>query len=643
MPTEARIVTENTVLLALSEPPAGVEHLCGSVTRLADLGASPSFVGKTVYLCGDLREAGRVDLHTAARVFIVADLSYGADDLPWPAVDSGRLPVLVHGAGVYYRSFFDRSIPYFERILGEHSFQSLRESTKPSHAHRKGIYLTPVEREGNDLHFRLLRCSTNLSGPTENFRATDWQIVSALNQEAATVFADHAPLNHVLAQVYHNRAATEEQRQAKAKIKAHADKTKDMPQDGIMAFCTFYDRLDALRPLAHDRYDLGHQQTSGLTRLAFRLKDDLTPNADLPAQFTVTLYPHSVFFMPLSTNRWYTHEIQASTLDAARLPTRLGYVVRCSATEAVHTNGRTLLKVEGGAAELEPPTEEGMAALRDLYAEENRRSTVIHYGGRFRFSMNAGDYLAPHYRAEDEFRTYTLPLADDTFVQLERSARLEDLGEGRQGAVVVLPDPTRGTPIVRTTTRYSAPAQRFSPLHRWLAQQICTAASLPPGFNNALLERYTPAYTTMGAHSDQAQDLEDGTLIALFSCYRDPTAPPRHLRVTSKEPHGGSFSIPLTHHSVVVFSLPTNRRFQHKIVLDRSTTDWIGVTFRTSRRRLRLDGPQPRFEDGAPLHLADDQERQELYRLRGRENRELDFTYPSLPYTLSESDLLPPL
>lgn len=94
---------------------------------------------------------------------------------------------------------------------------------------------------------------------------------------------------------------------------------------------------------------------------------------------------------------------------------------------------------------------------------------------------------------------------------------------------------------------------------------------------------------------------------------------------------------------VVVFSLSTNRRFQHRIVLDRSTTDWIDVTFRTSRRRLRLYGPQPRFDDSAPLHLADDRERQELYRLRGRENRELDFTYPSLPYTLSESDLLPPL
>ena len=109
----------------------------------------------------------------------------------------------------------------------------------------------------------------------------------------------------------------------------------------------------------------------------------------------MTLYPNSVFFMPLSTNRLYTHEIRPSQLDAARLPTRLGYVVRCSARPAVFAGGRTLLEREGARVELEPPTPEGMAELRKLYAEENRSDAFIDYGERFLFSMNAGDYSEP--------------------------------------------------------------------------------------------------------------------------------------------------------------------------------------------------------------------------------------------------------
>lgn len=109
----------------------------------------------------------------------------------------------------------------------------------------------------------------------------------------------------------------------------------------------------------------------------------------------MTLHPGSVFFMPLSTNRLYTHEIRPSALDAESLPTRLGYVVRCSSTEAVHEDGQTFLKAAGDLVKLEPPTADGMDELRRLYAEENRSTSFIDYGDRFRFSMNTGDYVAP--------------------------------------------------------------------------------------------------------------------------------------------------------------------------------------------------------------------------------------------------------
>jgi hypothetical protein len=402
-PTEARIDDAGNILVAPSalRDNASIRDFFGSTITPEQLASgSTDLARRTVYLCGDVSEISGRRLRAAARVFVIRDLSRGYRedvDQPWTLVGLGRVPLRVHGAGVYYRRFFDLGDDHFGRIRAEHAFQSLTESTKPGTAHRSGIYLTPVTRNGDALRFRLLRCSTNLSGPTEGFRPTDIRIVEDLNREAAAVFRNQAPLNHVLAQIYHNTPATAERKQSKARISAHADKTKDMPVNGIMAFCTFYDGLDKLRPMAEDPFDYGVKRTSGLTGLRFRLKEPTgeRDGADLPSQFTLTLHPGSVFFMPLSTNRLYTHEIRPSTLDAASLPTRLGYVVRCSSTEAVHKDGHTFLKRPGGLAKLGPPTPEGMNELRGLYAEENRTSSFVDYGDKFLFSMNTGDYSAP--------------------------------------------------------------------------------------------------------------------------------------------------------------------------------------------------------------------------------------------------------
>lgn len=402
--TEARILDANNVLVALStlEDERLGREFCGPVINREGLSSGlPGLARKTVYLCGGLSGFSRHTLQEAERTFVISELSRGYhegdDGKAWSLVGLGRAPLLVHGVGVYYRRFFDLGHDYFNAIRAEHAFQSLTESTKPGKAHRTGIYLTPVSRDGEALHFRLLRCSTNLSGPTETFREVDRLIVDALNQEAGFIFQGHAPLNHVLAQIYHNSPAAGDQRQSKARISAHADKTKDMPANGIMAFCSFYDRLDKLRPLASDPFDYGHKEVSGLARLHFRLKQPAVdgPGRNLPSEFTLALYPNSVFFMPLSTNRLYTHEVRASALDAELLPTRLGYVVRCSKAEAVHTDGHTFVEAGGKLVKLEPPTPEGMAELRKLYAEENTSQAFIDYGDRFLFSMNTGDYLAP--------------------------------------------------------------------------------------------------------------------------------------------------------------------------------------------------------------------------------------------------------
>ena len=655
--TEAYILKTNNILITLSklEDENFAKNFCGSAISIDDLSSHlPNLSQKTVYLSGDISKLDclELDFKTAKRVFVIKELSHGYDDdsSVWSIVNVGQVPILVHGVGVYYRRFFDLSLDYFNRICMEHVFQSLTESNKSSQAYRTGIYLTPVEQDGEDLHFRLLRCSTNFSGATDNFRANDRQIVDALNKEASSIFQNHAPLNHVLAQIYPNTPATEAQKQTKAKIKAHADKTKDMPENGLIAFCTFYDQLDKLQPLAKDAFDYGYNGISGLTKLKFRLKTAVAerPGCTLPLQFTVTLYPNSVFFMPLSTNRLYAHEIKPSILDAEKLPTRLGYVVRCSATEAVHKGGQTFLKMSEKLTKLEPPTPEGMVELRKLYAEENKTDAFIDYGNKFLFSMNKGDYATPEYKMADEFRQYAVPIEGNPFDELLASVRFENVSKSRQGTVLVKPDEAGGIPIVRTTTNYDNPAQCFGSVHVNLAQQIQKIASLSVDFNNALIEKYANAYAKMGCHSDQALDLEDGSSIAIFSCYQYPELanPPRKLVVESKEPDGGMIEIPLIHNSVVVFSLNTNRRFKHKIVLDTSVNppenQWLGVTFRTSKTFVRFREEQAYFEDGTLLTLANDDQKGEFYSLRRRENKETNFTYPGVAYTISESDMMPP-
>ena len=387
--------------------------------------------------------------------------------------------------------------------------------------------------------------------------------------------------------------------------------------------------------------------------------DNKLPDQTLPEQFSITLYPNSAFFMPLSTNRFYTHETRPSMLDANMLPTRLGYVVRCSSTEAVYKDGQTWLKTDDEPVPLEASSPEGVTELRRLYAEENKTDAFIDYDGKFLFSMNQGDYSEPiyhpenGYRAEDEFRTYLNLIPSDSFKgdlfeELAESARFEQLGKGRRGTVLVHPEDGRGTPIVRTTSRYQSPAQCFRSIHVDLARQIREKASLPFAFNNALFETYTNAYAKMGFHSDQALDLADGSHIALFSCYQDPDskAPLRRLVVQSKDPDGTTFEIPLEHNSVVIFSLETNRRFKHKIVLDTSRNPpenpWIGLTLRTSKTFVQTGNGEARFEDGTAVALATEEQQKEFFSLRGRENRETDFLYPHLTFTLSESDRLPP-
>src|SRR5690349_6784462 len=116
-------------------------------------------------------------------------------------------------------------------------------------------------------------------------------------------------------------------------------------------------------------------------------------------------------------------------------------------------------------------------------------------------------------RAPDEFSSHAVPIDGNPFEELFTATRFEAVGKGRLGAVLVRLDGTGDVPLVRTTTRYGTPAQRFRPVHERLARRIQETAAVAVGFNNALIECYTNAYATMGSHSDQALDLADGSVI----------------------------------------------------------------------------------------------------------------------------------
>ena len=73
---------------------------------------------------------------------------------------------------------------------------------------------------GGTVDFHLLRCSTNLNGPTENFSELDKEILKTVQAAINQCFALPVDMNHVLAQVYAN--TTLDDKQKKAKISAHA-------------------------------------------------------------------------------------------------------------------------------------------------------------------------------------------------------------------------------------------------------------------------------------------------------------------------------------------------------------------------------------------------------------------------------------
>ena len=406
MSQENVLLTKKHILICLDEENSTANtrvgylknNFCGTVlTKIKDIyGFSPD---KIVYLCGDIQYTfDRIKDAELKIVYIIKELSTNYEKCDkYQIISIGEVPINIHNVGVYFRCVFDSKKDYFNLIKNEHSFQSLTESNKPNNAFRKGIYLSNIEEIGNELQYNFLRCSSNLNGPTDNFRTTDNEVVSLVNNISQHFFEYKTELNHVLAQIYENSD------QGKAKIKAHSDKTKDMPRDGLIAFCTFYEsyqngelnsaELKGVKLSTINQFDYCYKGTSCLTKLHFRLKHMVKGN--FMKEFSVTLYPNSVFIIPLSTNRMYTHEIRPSTLPIGKLPARMGYIIRCSKTRAVFRDECAYIDEDGKCVKLQKITEQNIKELRNLYYEENVTDNVIEYSDIY-YSMNDGDYKKPN-------------------------------------------------------------------------------------------------------------------------------------------------------------------------------------------------------------------------------------------------------
>jgi len=381
-------------------------NFCGTVlSKLDDLINHKYSPGTIVYVTGNAEKIYNCIQDISNKiVYVVKELSYNYknDSDKYELINVGEVPINVNNVGVYFRKFFNDEKDYFDLISSEHEFQILKESNKPSEAYRKGIYLTNVEEKSDSTKFHLLRCSTNLNGPTDNFRISDHEVVNKVNDVCKHFFEEKTELNHVLAQIYQN-VIINDNVERKAKIKEHSDKTKDMPRNGLIAFCTFYknysnnkftdEKMKQVKKSHTDSYDYCLNKTSILTKLRFRLKSTVV-DPKYVKQFDVTLYPNSVFIISLLMNRLYTHEIVPSILPIHNIPTRLGYVIRCSKTEAVFKDDQTHIVENDKHVKLEKPTSDNVKELKEIYVKENITDDMIFYK-KFYFSMNNGDYEKP--------------------------------------------------------------------------------------------------------------------------------------------------------------------------------------------------------------------------------------------------------
>jgi len=231
---------------------------------------------------------------------------------------------------------------------------------------------------------------------------------------------------------------------------------------------------------------------------------------------------------------------------------------------------------------------------------------------------------------------------NDTFLQLSKSCEFENMSSHRKVANII-DYQNNLIPLVRTTSKYDNPIQKFQLIHYDLIEKIKKITNNDLKFNNAMVEIYNSEYRTMKYHTDQSLDLADNSYICLFSCYENPDETnARKLKIMNKTTSVES-EILLDNNSIVLFSTETNSNYQHKIILDSASQNrWLGITFRLSKTFINFIENVPYFyQTNKILYMATHEEKNNFYKFKSQENLNVKFVYPEINYTISISDISP--
>jgi len=222
---------------------------------------------------------------------------------------------------------------------------------------------------------------------------------------------------------------------------------------------------------------------------------------------------------------------------------------------------------------------------------------------------------------------------DNMFEKISNSYEFEDITKGRKGCTIA--DYSNNIPLVRTTTIYKNKTQQFNKYIYEIINEI-KKTNNNILLNNALLEIYDNNYKKMKYHSDQLLDIKDDSFICVFSCYNNNYN--RKLVIKNKN-NGIINEIIMENNSVIIFDTKTNKEYLHKIVLQNNNeSKWLGLTFRLSNTFIKFINKKP-YIYSTELILANDEQKKEFFRLRKEENKNINYNYPLINYTISPGDL----
>lgn len=195
-------------------------------------------------------------------------------------------------------------------------------------------------------------------------------------------------------------------------------------------------------------------------------------------------------------------------------------------------------------------------------------------------------------------------------------------------------------PINRTITPTCITDVNFSEIENTIISKIQKRSNLYFNPNVANIEIFNNEYRTMRYYTDSMLDLYDGSHIAIFSYYKCTCKKlcERTLYFKNKVTNEGT-KVSLKNNSVIIFSLDTNKKYLHKIVLEnKKNTEckWLGITFKQSIRYIHKPindiSSIFTFPEMSLLNRASDKNMEEFYKLKSEENKLIDFKYPYIGY-----------